>query len=127
MAEDFCPNALKTPTEIDADRFLTRYLGLTQDYKYLSHCGVYLGMTVFNDTDYVPVFNDERWEAEFITVKAGTVIIDNILLEWMFYDLQLPLATIYDYLGDQFSAPPKENKREGFGALFHPQFWRSEG
>lgn len=81
VVEDFCPDALKTPTEIDADRFLTRYLGLTQDYKYLSHCGLYLGMTVFNDTDRVPVFNDERWEAEFITVKAGTVIIDNILLE----------------------------------------------
>ena len=28
VAEDFCPNALRVPTEIDADRFLTRYLGL---------------------------------------------------------------------------------------------------
>ena len=81
VAEDFCPNALETPTEIDADRFLTRYLGLIQDFQYLSHCGVYLGMTVFNDTDRVPVLNYERWEAEFIPVKAGTVIIDNILLE----------------------------------------------
>lgn len=81
VAEDFCPNALETPTEIDVDRFLTQYLGLTQDFQYLSHCGIYLGMTVFNDTDRVPVFNYERWEAEFISAKAGRVIIDNMLLE----------------------------------------------
>ena len=38
-------------------------------------------MTVFTDTDRVPVFNPDRWEAKYIPVKAGTVIIDNILLE----------------------------------------------
>lgn len=72
---------MTTPTEIDVDRFITRYLGLEQDFQYLSHCGVFLGMTVFNDTDRVPVFNPDRWEAKYIPVKAGTVIIDNILLE----------------------------------------------
>lgn len=81
LVEDFCPKAVNTPTEIDVDRFLTRYLGLSQDFQFLSHCGVFLGMTVFNDTDCVPVFNPELWRAEYIPVKAGTVIIDNILLQ----------------------------------------------
>lgn len=35
-------------------------------------------------------------------------------LEWMFYDLHLPLATIYGYLGDQFENPPTENKQDIF-------------
>lgn len=48
-------------------------------------------------------------------------------LEWMFYDLQLPLTTIYDYLGDQFSAPPKENKRKGFGALISSSILEERG
>lgn len=81
LVGDFCPQAMLTPTEIDVDRLISRYLGLTQDYQYLSHCGVFLGMTVFNDTDKVMVFNPDLWRAEYIPVKAGTVIIDNILLE----------------------------------------------
>ena len=35
-------------------------------------------------------------------------------LEWMFYDLHLPLTTIYGYLGDQFENPPTENKQDIF-------------
>lgn len=81
LVNDFCPDAMANPMEIDIDRFLTRYLGLEQDFQYLSHCGLYLGMTVFNDSDRVAVFNPERWKAEYISVKAGTVLIDNSLLE----------------------------------------------
>ncbi len=80
LVEDFNPDAIKEPTEIDVDRFITRYLGMTQDFQYLSHCGLYLGMTVFNDSDRVTVFNPDKWHAEFISAKAGTVIIDNSLL-----------------------------------------------
>ena len=76
LVEDFCPQAMTTPTEIDVDRFITQYLGLEQDFQYLSHCGVFLGMTVFNDTDRVPVFNPDRWEAKyicaFISIKDAT-------------------------------------------------------
>ena len=64
LVEDFNPDAIKEPTEIDIDRFITRYLG----------------MTVFNDSDRVTVFNPDKWRAEFISAKAGTVIIDNSLL-----------------------------------------------
>ena len=80
LIADFTPDALRNPTEIDIDRFITRYLGKAQDFQHLSHCGLYLGMTVFNDSDRVPVFNPTEWRAEFISVKAGTVIIDNSLL-----------------------------------------------
>lgn len=38
-------------------------------------------------------------------------------LEWMFYDLHLPLTSIYDYLGDQFTTPSLENKRGRFGSF----------
>ncbi len=81
LVGDFCPDAMTHPQEIDIDRFLTRYLGMELDYKNLSHCGLYLGMTVFEDCDSIPVFNFDKWRAEYISVKAGTVIIDNSLLE----------------------------------------------
>ena len=78
---DFCPEALETPQEIDVDLFVQNYLGMSQDFQYLSHCGVYLGMTVFNDTDKVPVYDPKANRAEYISAKAKTVIIDNRLLE----------------------------------------------
>ena len=80
LVRDFNPEALQEPTEIDIDRFITRYLGMEQDFQYLSHCGLYLGMTVFNDSNHVTVFNPEKCKEEYIYVKAGTVIIDNSLL-----------------------------------------------
>ena len=78
---DFCPEAMSTPMQIDIDSFAQNYLGLKQDFQYLSHNGVYLGMTVFNDTDKVVIFNPETWEADYISVEARTIIIDNNLLE----------------------------------------------
>jgi len=80
LVKDFNPEALQEPTEIDIDRFVTRYLGMEQDFQYLSHCGLYLGMTVFNDSDRVTVFNPTEGRAEYISARAGTVIIDNSLL-----------------------------------------------
>ena len=78
---DFSPEALNNPMEIDIDSFVQYYLGLKQDFQYLSHNGIYLGMTVFNDTNRIPVYIPEINEAEYISVKAGTVLIDNSLLE----------------------------------------------
>jgi Zn-dependent peptidase ImmA (M78 family) len=80
LVQDFCPVAMQTPAEIDIDSFVLNYLGMTQDFQYLSHNGVYLGMTVFNDTDSVVVFNPESFSAEYISAKARTVIIDTDLL-----------------------------------------------
>jgi Zn-dependent peptidase ImmA (M78 family) len=78
---DFNPEAMQTPMEIDIDSFALNYLGLKQDFQYLSHNGIYLGMTVFNDTNKVPVYDPETNRAEYISAKARTVIIDNNLLE----------------------------------------------
>lgn len=78
---DFNPEAMEIPMEIDIDAFILCYLGLTQDFQYLSHNGVYLGMTVFNDTNKVPVYVPETNTAEYISAKARTVIIDSNLLQ----------------------------------------------
>lgn len=78
---DYMPEALKSPQEIDIDLLAQDYLGMDQDFQYLSHCGVYLGMTVFNDTDKVPVYDPMKNCAEYISAKAHTVIIDKSLLE----------------------------------------------
>lgn len=78
---DFMPEALKSPREIDIDLLAQDYLGMDQDFQYLSHCGVYLGMTVFNDTDKVPVYDPQNNCADYISAKAHTVIIDKTLLE----------------------------------------------
>lgn len=78
---DFCPAALQAQQEIDIDRFLTHYLELDLDYQFLSHCGVYLGTTIFQTTNSFPVYIPEEHKAEFIHVKAGTVIIDSTLLK----------------------------------------------
>lgn len=80
LVGDFMPNALEIPQEIDIDSFAQNYLGMDQDFQYLSHCGVYLGMTVFNDTDKVPVYAPQRECADYISAKAHTVIIDKTLL-----------------------------------------------
>lgn len=81
LIAEYCPSAMRTPREIDIDDFAQNYLGLRQDFQYLSHCGVYLGMTVFNDTDHVIVFDPDTARAEYISAKAGTIIIDSSLLE----------------------------------------------
>jgi len=78
---DFCPAALKTPMAIDIDGFAQTYLGLKQDFQYLSHNGVYLGMMVFNDTNKIPIYDPSTKRAEYVSAKARTVIIDNGLLD----------------------------------------------
>lgn len=77
---DYQPEILTEPGPVDVERFVEYYLGMTTDYQYLSHNGIYLGMTVFNDTK-VPIYSPETQRAEYISAKARTVIIDNNLLE----------------------------------------------
>ncbi|MDR2908976.1 MAG: ImmA/IrrE family metallo-endopeptidase [Oscillospiraceae bacterium] len=81
LVGDFCPKAMQTPMAIDIERFVQSYLGVEQDFQYLTNNGVYLGMTVFNDTSRLPVYNPETGQAEYISVRAGTVIIDKSLLK----------------------------------------------
>ena len=81
MLADFCPETLQVPQAIKIDSFAVKYLGMKQEYQYLSHNGIYLGMTVFNDSDEVPIFDAAKGRAEFISVKAGTMLIDRGLLK----------------------------------------------
>lgn len=81
LVADFCPLATLIPQEIDIDRFVVNYLGMEQDFQFSSHCGVYLGMTVFQSTDFLPVYDPIRKEAKYIHANAGTVFIDNTLLD----------------------------------------------
>ena len=81
LVGEFSPQALVTPQEFDIDLFVQDYLGMEQDFQYLTHCGMYLGMTVFEDTDKVPVFDPQSGRADYISAKAHTVIIDRTLLE----------------------------------------------
>lgn len=81
LVYDFCPEVLSDPKPVDVDAFCESYMKLHLDYQYLSNNGVYLGMTVFDDTDKVVVYDPVLRRAEYTSVKAGTVIIDNTLLE----------------------------------------------
>ena len=78
---DFQPEALRNPMEVDVDGFLERYLGATPDYQYLSHNMIYLGMTVFQDTNSIPVYDPRNNRAEYFSAKANTVIFDTRLVE----------------------------------------------
>lgn len=76
---DYCPEAVCNPQPIDIDFFIEGYLGLTLDYHFLSNNGMYLGMTVFNDTSKIPVFIPEEGRADYLSASSGTVIIDTFL------------------------------------------------
>jgi len=78
---DFQPEALSIPMEFNIDLFVEEYLELIVDYQHLSCDQRYLGMTVFNDTHKVIVFDFSCNQADYISANAGTIIIDNSLLQ----------------------------------------------
>lgn len=78
---DFNPDLLKNPQPVDIEHFIEYYLNLTFEFNYLTHCGLILGRMVFNDTDKMPIYVPEMKQADYITAKRGTVMIDNTLLE----------------------------------------------
>lgn len=79
MAVDFDHTSLSNPHPIDIERFVEKYLRMPIEFMYLSHCGVYLGTTVFQTTDYLPVYIPEDKCADYAHVEAGTVVIDGSL------------------------------------------------
>lgn len=78
--QDFQPEVLTNPQPVDIEAFLELYLGMKVDYQFLSNNGIYLGMTVFNDTDKVIIYSAETARAEYLHADAKTVIIDRRLL-----------------------------------------------
>lgn len=78
---DYQPDVFNNPTAVDIDGFLEGYLKATPDYQFLSNNMIYLGMTVFQDTNRIPVFNPYKNEAEYFSAKANTIIFDRRLVE----------------------------------------------
>lgn len=82
LACQFCPDIIEKPHEIDMDKFIEKFLGFDMDILYLSHCGCYLGATVFQDMKF-PVFNIETFKPELANIPANTIIIDGTLYQQM--------------------------------------------
>lgn len=80
LVGDFQPELLTKPKELDIEAFVEFYMGLRLDFQFLSCHGRYLGMTIFNDTDKVIIYDPRREVADYIHANAGTVIIDSTLL-----------------------------------------------
>ena len=79
LVADFLNPAPLVPSEIDIDRFVLKYLNMKQDFQYLSHCGVYLGVTIFQATNSLPVYIPEKNSADYVAEDANTVVIDSSL------------------------------------------------
>lgn len=79
--KDYDKTLLTNPRAVDIEHFAEYYLGLQQEYNYLSHCGLILGRMVFNDTDRIPVYDVEAKRAEYTSADRGTILLDNTLLE----------------------------------------------
>lgn len=81
VPSEFSPDVLQTPQPTNIDGLITDYMGFNFEYQYLSNNGVYLGVTVFDDTDTLPIYNPELNRAEFLSVKRDTIIIEGTLAE----------------------------------------------
>jgi len=81
MIHDYCPDIFKNLKPIDVDDFVFCYMGLKQDFNYLSNTGFIWGRMVFNDTLKVPIYVPETKEADYMSAKKGTIIIDNRIME----------------------------------------------
>lgn len=79
MIVDFDSSSLFNPHAIDIERFVDKYLKMPIEFMYLSHCGVYLGTTVFQTTNRLPIYIPEENRADYAHVEAGTIVIDGSL------------------------------------------------
>lgn len=81
LVQDFCPEVFSSPQPVDIETFTEIYAGLNLEYQYLSNCRVYLGMTVFHETNKLPIYNPNTNLAEYLHVPANTVLIEQSLLD----------------------------------------------
>ena len=82
LTHQFCPDVFEHPHEINMDAFIEKFLGFDLDILYLSHCGCYLGATIFQDIKF-PVFNIDTFKPELANISANTIIIDAALFQQM--------------------------------------------
>lgn len=116
---DFQPRALKEPQAVDVDGFLEMYLGVTPDYQYLSHNMIYLGMSVFHDTDSIPVYDPVTDRVEYFSAKANTVIFDRRLLTKKNKSIVTALPAVMK-VGISFFIPHTSNE---FGRFVNCSEW----
>ena len=81
VLREFSPAVLQKPQPTDMDAFITQFMQFNFEYQYLSHNQVYLGLTVFDDTDSLPVYDPFNNRAEFISVKKNTIIVEGTLAD----------------------------------------------
>lgn len=127
VLRDFSAENLLQPQPTDIDKLITDYLGFNFEYQYLSHSQLYLGLTVFEDTDNLPVYNPDLNQAEFLSVKKNTIIIEGTLadnpllihrerytegheashglLHPEYYQRKAQHASLYDYRNGIYSKP----------------------
>lgn len=79
--KDFQEEALTIPQQLEIEDFAEGYLGNIQDYQYLSKNGVYLGMTIFEDTNSVTIYVPEKDDISYVSARARTIIIDRCLID----------------------------------------------
>jgi len=80
VIRDAMPENLNRAIPLDVDEFLEFYLKVLVEYKRLSLDGKVLGLTAFDD-GLVKVIDESKNEWTALRVRAGTVIVDNSLLE----------------------------------------------
>lgn len=78
IVADFAPERLHTPGQLDVDRFVEFYLGLSVEYHRICYDRKVLGMTAFND-GHIDVANEKTGMPEKLYVKEGTIVIDTSL------------------------------------------------
>jgi hypothetical protein len=80
VVKDAMPEALLAPTILDVEKFIEFYLNLQVEFKRLSYDRKILGMTAFS-TGFIQAIDETSKQTVPILVRAGTVIIDPLLLE----------------------------------------------
>lgn len=71
---------VKHPCEVDIE-LIAEKRGYKMDFQSLSHNRCYLGMAVFQTTDYIPIYDEILNCAKYHHADKGTIIVDKHLLE----------------------------------------------
>jgi Zn-dependent peptidase ImmA (M78 family) len=80
VVADFASERLKIPGELDVDRFIEYYLGLTVEFHRICYDRRILGMIAFND-GIIDVANEVTGLPEALPVRKGTIVIDTSLTQ----------------------------------------------
>jgi len=78
LVADFAPERLHTPGQLDVDKLIEFYLGLSVEFHRICYDRQVLGMTAFNDGT-IDVTNEVTGLPEPLPVKEGTIVIDTSL------------------------------------------------